>query len=458
MMKKIFCIIFVISLILTSCSDDIFDNIKQYASTEKVYVGKCDKADVYVGYKRVEIDLLEVGRVPQDQISIGKATKTIVEYDDQKVVYEGARSWVSVPNLTEQKLYRFTVYYGDDLGNTSIPVTCSAIPYTDYDAAFLDIANPVYAISPTTAEFKWLNGLSSLLADYAGLVYTYTDKDGVVKNETTEEAIFSAANLPGGVEIPVKVVFSIIPRMDEVPIIDTLTLERNYVVSTNTAEEYIASRTDRVAMDPYIDGTNGTLTWGTNSEHAIWSEIRYVGMTGDLEVVRTEGSENVAECPSMRPGELFETRTAFTPPGAQDVYIRPWVKSDSPFLSIPSGSYTVLASSYRLNTDGSKNTAQYSNEDHPFTLQAIAPGIYEISDMWGGYYYYGNGYGGDYDDMDPDGRIKYDGTNFSFVDADKDYWSYGFDAVEGTFDATTKTLHLQVHWGGYIFFLDIKKK
>jgi len=455
-MKKIFCIIFVISLILTSCSGDIFDNIEHYATTEKVYVGKCDKADVYVGFKRVEIDLLEAGRIPQDQISIGKATKTIVEYDDQKVVYEGARSWVSVPNLTEQKLYRFTVYYGDDLGNTSIPVTCSAIPYTDYDAAFLDIANPMYAISPTTAEFKWLNGLSSLLADYAGLEYTYTDKDGVLKVETTEEAIFSAANLPGGVEIPVKVVFSIVPRMDEIQIIDTILMERTYVVRTNTAEDYMASRTDRIAMDPYIDGNNGTLTWAANTEHAIWSEIRYINIRGDEVVVRTEGSENVADCPDMKAGELFETRTAFTPPGAPDVYIRPWVKSAAPFFNIPSGSYTVLPSSYRGLSGGSTTNVEYS-KNNPVTIQAIAPGEYTITDIIGGFYWPGrDGYGEGY--VMP-GSIRYDGTNFSLIEAVMDPWGTGFNAVIGTFDATTKTIHIEVAWGidYYTFYLDIKK-
>jgi hypothetical protein len=458
-MKKIFCIISVISLILASCSSDIFDNIKEYATSEKVYVGKLDKADGYAGYNRVEIDLLDAGRIPQDQINIGKAVQTVVEYDKEKIVFEGVRSWVNITNLTEPKLYRFNIYNIDEYGNKSIPVTVAVIPFTDADREVLAVADPMFTVSPSSVEFYWIPSLSSSFFDCVSITYTYIDKNGTVRTFTGDK--IQMVDLPDGRTTDVDVVYTIIPKLDNERIIDTLTLAESYTVATNSLEEYMASRTPRIVQDPFLDGTQGKLTWGPATDHAVWSEIRYTKNSGEKEVVRTLANESLADCPDVKPGEFFETRTAFTPPGAPEEFLTPWVTSDVPFLTVISGDYTVLTTSYRQVIDGGAiSSSEFSVAPIKITITATGPGEYLISDLFGGFYEIGrdyniidNGIG-----MRPAGHFKFNGTDCSLIDAERDYWGYGFDAITGTYDEATKTFSLQVYWAGsYVFQLYIQK-
>ncbi|MDR3245049.1 MAG: DUF5012 domain-containing protein [Prevotellaceae bacterium] len=454
-MKRIFCIISVISLILASCSGDIFDNIKEHIEAEKVYVGKFDKADGRVGLNRVEIDLLDAGRIPANKVNIGKAVKTIIEYDKEKITLNEIPSWINITNLTEARLYRFSIYNLDEYGNKSIPVEVALIPFTDADYNDLDVAAPSFTIAPTAAEFVWGGGLSSSFLDYISLTYTYTDKNGVVQTETTNETKFAVVNLVDGAETEVKVVYTIVPILNNEQIIDTLTLERTYTVVTNTEAEYLATRVTRTVKEPFRDGNAGILTWGPTTDHAVWSEVRYINTSGTPVVVRTLASDSVAACPDVKPGELFETRTAFIPPGPPVEYVEAWSRSTVPFLNILSGDYTVLSTSYRLAEDGSTSTVEYSNNNNPVTITATGPeGVYELSDMFGGYYEIGRGYGTGYRIS---GKIKYDGANFSLFSANMDPWGYGFSACRGTYGEATKTLSLEIDWSSYIFYLDIKK-
>jgi hypothetical protein len=456
-MKRIFCIISVISLILASCSGDIFDNIKEHIEAEKVYVGKFDKADGRVGLNRVEIDLFDVGRISTDKINVGKAIKTIIEYDKDKstftqITLNQVPSWVNITNLTESRLYRFSIYNLDEYGNKSSPVEVALIPYTDADYADLDVAAPSFTISPTAAEFNWSGGLSSSFLDYVSLTYSYPDKNNVIQTGTTNESTFAVVNLADGASTEVKVVYQVIPKLNNEQILDTLPLERTYTVTTNTEAEYIASRTARTAIYPFRDGNAGKLTWGPTTDHAVWSEVRYTNTSNELITVRTLAEDGVADCPDVKPGELFETRTAYIPPGPPVEYVGEWSRSAAPFLPLKSGDYTVLPTSYR-DPVGFDTEYDLNNQ---VTLISLSPGVYELSDMWGGYYVIGRGYDVNDPKMHPNGRLKFDGANFSLIDVDPDYWGYGFISVTGTYNETTKAISIEVTWGnGYIFYLDM---
>jgi hypothetical protein len=46
--------------------------------------------------ERVEIDLLKAGRIPSQDVFLGKAKKTIVEYDDITLTYDSVCSYVNI--------------------------------------------------------------------------------------------------------------------------------------------------------------------------------------------------------------------------------------------------------------------------------------------------------------------------------------------------------------------------
>ena len=179
MRNKIISLVAIIAFVTVSCSK-MHDNIEQYAD-EQVYPGKYDTILGFVGYERVEIELMKVGRIPSANIRMGKAKKTVVEYDDKVITIDSLVSWVNITGLTQPKLYRFYVYTIDEHNNKSVPQQIALIPYTKTDLASLVISSPNIMSSPGAAVFDWPNGLSSPLLDYKGLSFEYTDKDNEVK-------------------------------------------------------------------------------------------------------------------------------------------------------------------------------------------------------------------------------------------------------------------------------------
>jgi hypothetical protein len=450
MMKKIFCIISMISLILTSCSSDIFDNIKEYADTETVYVGKFDKAEGKIGIKRVEIDLLNAGRVSADKVNVGKAVKTIVEYDKEKITYNEVPSWINITNLTEPKLYRFKIYNLDEHGNQSIPVECAYIPFTDVDMANLVVSSPSTTISPATAEFQWVNGLSSGFFDCIGLTYTFTNTEGVHVVTPEDPTSFSLEKLISGTPLNVYVKFTVIPKFNGEPIIDTIDLDIVYPITPPSVEEYLASRENRSVASTYFDGEQGQLTWGEPTTHLVWSEIRYTTNSGETNIVRANAGEYNIVCPNIKRNERYQIRSAFTPTGTQDVFEGNWYTVTEPVLlfntPFPCGVYTVSPESHR---DESEKMPEYANSNK-VTISWKGGDVYEISDITGGFYEPGRAYGAEFIWT---ARLKYDGAVFSLIDADMDYWGYGFEAVAGTFERSTKTINLTVDWSGMVFYL-----
>lgn len=92
-----------ITTVLLSSCQGMYDSLEEY-SGEVVYPGKYDTIVGHVGYERVEIDLMRAGRIPASQVKLGKARKTVVEYDDKVITIDSLVSWVNITGLTDPKL------------------------------------------------------------------------------------------------------------------------------------------------------------------------------------------------------------------------------------------------------------------------------------------------------------------------------------------------------------------
>jgi hypothetical protein len=334
MMKRIFYIVYtIVALAFISCSGDIFDNIKEHAAEEKVYVGKFDKAVAFVGINRLEIDLLNAGRIPTDKISIGKAVKTVYEYDNKVFTCEGVQSWLNITDLKEAKLYRIKVYNIDEYGNKSIPVEVAAIPFTDTDLANLVVPVPEKLLAPVSAQLTWNNGLTSTFFDFYEMTYSYTDAQGVAQTDLSKDnKSLTLTNLAEGSAGSVKLRLKVLPKQNNVPILDTVYLEDVVEYQLPTKEQYLASRESRIVSDAFIDEKDGTITWGGSTTHLALSEVRYTTTDGSTNVLRILASASSLTCPNPKPGGLIETRSAFVPPTTTDTLYTEWKTFKYPFL------------------------------------------------------------------------------------------------------------------------------
>ncbi|MCK9507444.1 MAG: hypothetical protein M0Q54_03325 [Pigmentiphaga sp.] len=170
-----------------SCTD-IFDNVVKYADNEIIYTDKLDGIiNVKIGYERVEVDLMEAGRIPASRIKMGKATRTIIECEDfeeenHRRVIDSICSWVNITGLTKLKNYKFKIYTGDEYGNLSLPLEVEARPYTQENLDALQLTPPVIIESSNAALIEWKDPLSSVIYNVINYSYQYADI-----TETTRE-------------------------------------------------------------------------------------------------------------------------------------------------------------------------------------------------------------------------------------------------------------------------------
>ena len=200
------------------------DNIEPYAD-EVVYPAKYDTIVSKIGFERVELDLMKAGRIPSNQISMGKSKKTIIEYDNQKIVIDSLVSWVNVTNLTQSKLYRIKVYTIDEFENKSVPQVIAVIPYTQSDIDNLVVSSPRILTSPSAAVLDWPTSLTNILLNYYSLDYEYTDKNStkITGKQMTNPRIF-AANLNAGQPFTMQLTYHVVPKVNGVAILDTVQL------------------------------------------------------------------------------------------------------------------------------------------------------------------------------------------------------------------------------------------
>jgi hypothetical protein len=227
-----------ILLFLASCTG-MYENVEQY-SGEVVYTGKFDTIYGKIGFERVEIDLMQAGRIPANEMKLGKAVRTVVEYDGVPHPIDSLCSWINVTGLTNPKLYRFNIYTVDKSGNRSVPVEIAMIPYTSQDRNLLTISSPRISASPSAAIVDWPNGLSSAAMDYYSLTYEYRDRDGLKNGEVPEGTAprFYVGNLEAGSEVTITVNYKVVPILPdgETRIIDTIIVSRDIVLNMPTAE------------------------------------------------------------------------------------------------------------------------------------------------------------------------------------------------------------------------------
>ncbi|MDR1584264.1 MAG: hypothetical protein LBS55_13595 [Prevotellaceae bacterium] len=208
-----------------SC-DDNYDNIKDFSVKEKVYPAHFDTIYATPGYQRVEIDLAKDNatgmRVPSRFMKLGKAKKTIVEYDDKSIVFDSVCSWVGIDSLNIPKLYRFYVYTDDGNGNRSVPMEIALTPYTSVDGEALGAPNPELSSFAEFMMVNWPNGLSSDLMDFLHLEYSYKDQNGTLRSGTTRNSQFFVQNTAPDVEVPVSVTYWVYPKLNAERILDSI--------------------------------------------------------------------------------------------------------------------------------------------------------------------------------------------------------------------------------------------
>lgn len=230
MKNLIFSLIVVVTLCFISCEGQ-YDKIENYAG-EIVYPARFDTIAGRVGFERVEIDLMKAGRIPSSQMKLGKASKTIVEYDRERLVIDSVCSWVNVTGLTQAKLYRFNIYTEDDFGNASVPQEIALIPFTKLDRDLVGIASPRLSVSPTALVAEWPNGLNSVVMEYHGLSLKYTDNDGKLNQETTSGTRFFCSNLTPGENAVINIDYKVLPiQSDGTRILDTVIVSKDLVVN-----------------------------------------------------------------------------------------------------------------------------------------------------------------------------------------------------------------------------------
>lgn len=231
------------ALLLWTCSD-MYDNIKQYTG-EDVFPAKFDTIFGNIGYERVEIDLVKAGRIPASKIRMGKAKRTVIEYNnaanhDTIILIDSVCSWVNIKNLTFSKTYRFKIYtLGDFDEDKSVPVEISLRPYSEADAQYLSVPDPKISVYPSMATVSWSEGWMTTYSQFVSLKYSYTNKlfqlcegeaSGVVPS-------FHVLDLPIGRSTPVTLSYKVIPLVDGKLILDTLPMTAQLTITTTSGSD-----------------------------------------------------------------------------------------------------------------------------------------------------------------------------------------------------------------------------
>lgn len=231
--------ILVFATFMWSC-EGMYEKQEKYEG-EIVYPAKYDTIIGHIGFERVEIDLMKAGRIPSSQIKLGKAKATRIEYDDQIITIDSLVSWVNITGLTQSKLYRFNIYTIDEFGNESVPSEIALIPFTSTDLANFAVTPPRVMASPSAAVIDWPNGISSVLMDYYGLKFQYTDKNGEVQSgERGENSRFFIGNVEAGEPVAIDMEYKIIPIVNRQPILDTVVFENVLNVNMPTTTSVFA--------------------------------------------------------------------------------------------------------------------------------------------------------------------------------------------------------------------------
>jgi hypothetical protein len=230
MSRFVICCVVMLSILYVSC-DDIYDNIKEFSVKEIIYPAHFDTVYANPGFERVEIDLCTAGRIPSSQMNLGKAKKTVIEYDNEVIEYDSVCSWVNITGLNQPKVYRFKIFTVDEFNNRSTPLEVALTPYTSFDRAVLAAPNPNIAASSSNAVIEWTN-LTSTVMEYIGLTYSYTDKDRNKRTGTKwNSAQIFITNMEAGQEVTVDVRYWVIPKLNGKNILDSVSFDQSVTLT-----------------------------------------------------------------------------------------------------------------------------------------------------------------------------------------------------------------------------------
>ena len=267
--KRIQSNITIITILLTiivtisiSCSG-IYDNIEKYAGREIIYADKLDGIiRVQIGYERVEIDLMNAGRIPSSRVRTSKATRTVIECadftePDNRRVIDSVCSWVNVTGLTQSKNYHLTIYTEDNLGNRSLPLTIEVQPFTSENLDALALVAPSIIESTSAALVEWKDRISAKTHTVYRYSWQYTDKDGTVHTGKDEGDMpsFFVENVEKGKDIPITLTCVTIPTIMNfegayTPILDAIDWQSTVVLRiSESAEAAIFLKTPTPVID-----------------------------------------------------------------------------------------------------------------------------------------------------------------------------------------------------------------
>ncbi|MDR0415084.1 MAG: DUF5012 domain-containing protein [Prevotellaceae bacterium] len=171
----------------------------------------------------------------------------------------------------------------------------------------------------------------------------------------------------------------------------------------------------------------------------------------------TENEEDVSDAVIVtgsvneeQAGVYTLTYTVYNQDGFPKVAQREVFVCDPTPSPIESGYYYVSKASKR--DDGP--SPEYASEP-VVAIYQLAPGVFYLSDLFGGYYHVGRGYGVAY--ATP-ATVEFDGTTLTLLNSEATPWGDTFGSVTGTYDAATKTLSISTVYATYTFNLIIIKK
>jgi hypothetical protein len=318
------------ALLYVSCyTKDIYDNIKDFSVAEIIYPAHFDTIYGQVGLNYVEIDLCKAGRVPAAKMNLGKAVRTIIEYTGHDpIVIDSLCSWVKITGLTQPNLYRFIIYTTDEFDDRSTPVEIALTPYTDEDLAVLSVAPPRVTSSPWAATLTWPSA-SSVLYDCYGFTFSYTDKDNnlITGKSDVSNTLAYVENLEPGLPDTIYMTFTIVPKVNNVVILDTIVIERNIILYMPTTEDYQKKLKNREIQSMLIAGGKMKIRWGEVDETTLkYTTLKYMDYSNDPEnpVEKTlviENTEMVTEIEGMRYGIPYTLTSTYEPIGAAGTLI-----------------------------------------------------------------------------------------------------------------------------------------
>jgi hypothetical protein len=110
---------------------------------------------------------------------------------------------------------------------------------------------------------------------------------------------------------------------------------------------YLSSLIDRSISDIILNGTDGTITWGTAPRGMIYSELRYMTNAGIKTTLEVLPGEMFVICPDAKRREPVEYHSAFCPVGSIDTFYTVWSTYSMPFVTkLPKAGWIAEADSW----------------------------------------------------------------------------------------------------------------